>query len=157
MTDIAPETAPESQVDATEQPKTFDADYVANLRKEAAKYRTEAKANADAARKLAELEQKGMSEADKLRAERDDAVRRAQDAETASLRAVVALDKGLPAKLAARLSGASREELEADADELLALLGQGEGMTPDRSQGKGNTSSAATTDQMFAAFTNANF
>ena len=48
-----------------EQPKTFDAEYVANLRKENAKYRTEAKANAEAAKRLMELEQSQKSEAEK--------------------------------------------------------------------------------------------
>lgn len=42
--------------------KTFDAEYVDKLRKEAAKYRTEAKANADAAKRLAHLEETQQSE-----------------------------------------------------------------------------------------------
>ena len=55
-------TAPEAVEDAAgteQQPeaKTFDADYVEKLRKEAARYRTEAKANADAAKKLADIEE----------------------------------------------------------------------------------------------------
>ena len=39
------ETPPEGSADET-TPEHFDAEYVAKLRKEAAKYRTEAKANA---------------------------------------------------------------------------------------------------------------
>lgn len=47
------------------EPKTFDADYVKKLRDEAAKYRTEAKANADAAKRLAEIEESQKTEAEK--------------------------------------------------------------------------------------------
>lgn len=62
--------------------KTFDADYVKKLRDEAAKYRTEAKANAEAAKRLADIEEAQKTEAEKvadklrtLEAERDAATR----------------------------------------------------------------------------------
>ena len=48
-----------------DEPKTFDADYVKKLREEAAKYRTEAKANADAAKRLAEIEEAQKTETEK--------------------------------------------------------------------------------------------
>jgi len=48
------------------EPKTFDADYVANLRKESAKYRTEAKA---AAVELDKVRSASLSEAEKAVAE----------------------------------------------------------------------------------------
>ena len=51
---------------AEQEPKTFDADYVANLRKEAAKYRTEAKAK-DA--ELEKFRQASMTESEKAIAE----------------------------------------------------------------------------------------
>lgn len=47
------------------------------------------------------------------------AERRAVEAETATLRVTVAFEKGLTPAQAKRLVGASREELEADADDLL--------------------------------------
>jgi hypothetical protein len=50
------------QEGAEQEPKTFDAEYVANLRKEAAKYRTEAKA---AASELEKQRQASMSEAER--------------------------------------------------------------------------------------------
>lgn len=59
----APEVSPEDP--QAPEAKTFDAEYVDKLRKESAKYRTEAKANADAAKRLAELEQSQKSEAEK--------------------------------------------------------------------------------------------
>lgn len=51
-----PETQPAEKPPEGEA-KTFDADYVKKLRDEAAKYRTEAKANADAAKRIAEIEE----------------------------------------------------------------------------------------------------
>jgi hypothetical protein len=59
------QNASEPQEGDGQEPKTFDADYVADLRKQAAKYRTEAKANADAAKRLAEIEDAQKSEAEK--------------------------------------------------------------------------------------------
>lgn len=44
---------------------------------------------------------------------------------TTSLRQQVALDKRLPPELAARLVGTTEQELAADADSLLALMGNG--------------------------------
>ncbi len=63
MTEQAPEQQPEQQ--QTPPAQTFDADYVAKLRQEAAKYRTDAKANADAAKRLAELEASSQSDTEK--------------------------------------------------------------------------------------------
>src|SRR5699024_8202285 len=56
MTDEVENTPQEGEETDQQQrdegnPETFDADYVKKLRQEAAKYRTEAKANADAAKK----------------------------------------------------------------------------------------------------------
>lgn len=46
------------------------------------------------------------------------------------LRSEVAAEKGLPAKFARRLTGTTREELEADADDLLDTLPKPEPKTP---------------------------
>lgn len=65
MTEQAPETTPpeaESQENEAQETKVFDAEYVAGLRKEAAKYRTEAKAATNA---LEEQRQASMTEAEK--------------------------------------------------------------------------------------------
>lgn len=51
------------------------------------------------------------------------AEKRAADAEAKQLRAEVAQAKGLSAAQAKRLTGTSKEELEADADELLEAFG----------------------------------
>lgn len=61
----------QTETETTETPpvgteaKTFGAEYVKKLRDEAAKYRTEAKANADAAERLAAIEEASKTEADK--------------------------------------------------------------------------------------------
>jgi hypothetical protein len=62
-TEASAEQAAEAPPEGAEQePKTFDAEYVANLRKEAAKYRTEAKS---AAAELEKQRQASMTEAEK--------------------------------------------------------------------------------------------
>lgn len=67
--------------------------------------------------------------------------RKAAEAESRALRAEVAQAKGLTAAQARRLQGSTREELEADADDLLASFPapQGDGKVgtprPDPSQG----------------------
>lgn len=65
---IAEATADQSppEGEAEQEPKTFDADYVEKLRKEAAKYRTEAKRVAG---ELEQARQASMSEAEKAVAE----------------------------------------------------------------------------------------
>ena len=111
--------------------ETFDADYVKRLRQEAAKYRTEAKANADAAKKLAEIEESKKSEADRSADALKAQTSRAEAAEAALLRHEVAAEKGVPAKAIRLLSGATREEIEASADDVLELIGDaGKPRTP---------------------------
>lgn len=75
--------------------------------------------------KLKEFEDRDKTETQKLADRVAEAERRAADLETANARAEVALAKGLTAAQAKRLIGSSREELEADADELLADLKPG--------------------------------
>lgn len=58
-------------------------------------------------------------------------------AQALNLRYEVAADKGIDMKLAARLSGESREDLEKDADALLELIGTPRVPRPDPSAGRG--------------------
>ena len=125
-----PQEGEENQRDE-ENAETFDADYVKKLRQEAAKYRTEAKANADAAKKLAEIEESKKSEADRAADALKAQSQRAEAAEAALLRYEVAADKGVPPKAMRLLSGATREEIEASADDVLELIGDaGKPRTP---------------------------
>lgn len=136
-TPAAPETAPAApEAPPAEEVKAFDADYVAKLRQEAAKYRTEAKANADAAKKLADIE-----DANKSEVERTTERLRALEAELATertekLRMRIGAEKGLPAPLIGRLQGATEEEMAADADQLLTALTPAAPAAPDLKQGR---------------------
>lgn len=85
----------------------------------ARKHESQAKANADAAKKLKDLEDADKSESEKAAAKVADAEKRAQEAELKALRLEVAATKGLTPAQAKRLVGTTQEELEADADELL--------------------------------------
>lgn len=78
------------------------------------------KENADAARRLAEIEQSGKNEQERLAAACQAAKARAQSAEREAARLRVALRKGLIDVQAQRLIGASEEDLEADADDAVS-------------------------------------
>lgn len=91
MSDTTDETT-ESPADTPQEGdgKTFDADYVEKLRKENAKYRTEAKANADAAKRLAEIEEAQKTEAQKAADRLAEAEKAAEDAKREALKFKVA-------------------------------------------------------------------
>lgn len=115
--------APEQET-TTETPdpkagKTFDETYVKALRRESAQART--KLN-EAETRLRALEDKDKSELQRLSERAADNERRATDAELRLTRFEVAADRGLEATAAQFLTGANREEIEARADELAALL-----------------------------------
>jgi hypothetical protein len=81
------------------------------------------KANEEAAAsrlKLKEIEDRDKSDSEKLSERAATAERRAEEAEARALRLEVAAAKGLTPGQAKRLAGSTLEELEADADELLA-------------------------------------
>lgn len=132
--------APDDQQDDGKQ-QTFDADYVAKLRAENAKYRTAAKDNADAARRLAEIEEAKKSEAQKQAEALQKLQQENSQLKLESLRTQVAAAKNIPDPTL--LVGSTVEELEAHADKLLAFRGQSpapdfgagaRGQEPDESQ-----------------------
>jgi cell division septum initiation protein DivIVA len=82
--------------------------------------RDEKKRADDLAAKLKEFEDRDKSESQRAAEAAAEAAKRADAAETRALRLEVAHDKGLTPGQAKRLVGATREELEADADEILA-------------------------------------
>lgn len=98
----------------------------------------QAKANADKAKKYDELEAASATELEKMTARAESAEKWKADRESkdaaAAMAAEIAAEKGVPVSA---LRGATREELEAHADELAAILpkkppapsadGQGEG------------------------------
>ena len=83
--------------------------------------------------RVKELEDASKSETQKLAEDRDTHKGRAEKAEAQLMRLTVGLEKGLNPAQAKRLVGSTKEELEADADELLASFGS-----------NGTTSSATT-------------
>jgi len=89
MSDITPETpdpADSQQPQEGDEPKVFDEAHVKKLRAEAAKYRTEAKANAEAAAELAKIEEANKTEAQKSADALAAAQRDAQNAKAEALR-----------------------------------------------------------------------
>lgn len=117
------ETEEEEQQEQQQQQSGEDPE-LAKWKRIARENEKRAKANADAARKLAEIEDRDKSELQKANERAEAAEQAAAAAALSALRAQVALDKQLPAKLAARLQGSTAEELAADAEELLAELGK---------------------------------
>lgn len=110
----------------------------------ARKNEAQAKANADAAKKLAALEEADKTESQKAADKAAGAEQRATTAEARLTRLEVALDKapqGMPLakvrKLAGRLTGDSREDLETDAEELFADFAPETG--DDDANGKGGS------------------
>jgi hypothetical protein len=118
MSETAPEAPTEdvSQEEAPDQ-KTFDADYVKKLRAESAKHRTEAN---KALKALAEIQDRDKTELQKAQERAAELEKAAQNHELTALRLQIAFDKGLTPAQAKRLVGTTRDELEADADEVLA-------------------------------------
>jgi len=106
------------------------------------------------AAKFDEIDAQSKSESEK-------AVERITAAETARIaaearadRIEVALEKGLTPSQAKRLVGSTREELEADADELLKDLSESNkprSPKPDPNQGRSGSGTASTADQFAAA------
>lgn len=99
-----------------------------------------AKENAAKARELDELKKSQMSELERAQAEAEENKRLAAQAQARGDRLMVAIRKGLPQDLADRLVGSTVEELEADADKLLALIppnqNTGRPPAPDLRQGQ---------------------
>ncbi len=83
------------------------------------------------AARLKEFEDRDKTESQKLADRADAAEKRATELETRALRLEVASEKGLTTAQAKRLVGVTREELEADAAELLETF-QGANVVPPR-------------------------
>lgn len=119
----------EGTTTTNEDGKTFDAGYVKSLRDEAAKHRVEAR---DLAARVKEFEDKGKSESERLEERAKSAETAAAKATAALARAEVALEKNLTPAQAKRLVGATKDELLADADELLETFKSDGGQEPTR-------------------------
>lgn len=96
-----------------------------------------AKANAAKAEKLDELEDEQRGDVEKLERKLAELERERDAAQGELMRLEVAVEKGLTPRQAKRLSGATRDELEDDADELLEDFG-GKGAKPDDDDDQGD-------------------
>ena len=81
-----------------------------------------AKANADAAKKLADIEAASLSDAEKKDKALADTAAERDAAKAELLRFRVAAAKGIPAEAADLLVGATEDEMNATADRLLAVM-----------------------------------
>lgn len=119
--DPTPDPAPEPE------PEPFDADRakakIAKANSEAANLRKRLKELEPLALKAKELEDASKSESEKLTERLTAAEKRAQEAELRALRVEVAAEHGLTPAQARRLVGTTKEELDADAAELLETFG----------------------------------
>jgi len=109
----------EGEQPTQDDPKVFDAEYVDKLRKESAKYRTEARANAEAARRLSEIEQSQKSDQQKADDRIKDLEAKFAAAEARALRAEIANAHGISAEdRDLFLTGTDEETLTAQAKRL---------------------------------------
>jgi len=135
--------APEAPAPAPEQPATETpaepkpTETVDFWKQKAREQENRAKANAAAALKLKEIEDRDLSELQKAQRDREEALTRLQEIEREAVRNRVALAKGLPAEIAATLNGANEEELAAHADRLIAWRGNVPPSTPRPDPGQG--------------------
>lgn len=116
MSDTSETETPEA---ASEEAETAPEDEVKKWKALARENEKRAKANAEAAKKLAEIEDANKTELEKANTAAAEAAKRAEEAEARALRLEVASEKGLDGKQAKYLTGATREELEANADQIL--------------------------------------
>lgn len=134
-----------------DEPETFGKEYVEKLRRESAKYRTEAKAGADATKRLAEIEESSKTEAqrasDELAAARQDAF----DARSEALRFRIAAECGMPESDAdVFLTGKDEDTMRQQGRryvELTAQQNQPRAPHPDPNQGRVSTSPSSTAEQ----------
>lgn len=95
-----------------------------------------------------ELEAAQQTDLEKVTGERDSLKDRLTPLEGDNLRLRVAMEKNLPAPLMDRLKGGSKEEMEADADQLLQLVGE---QRPETSFDGGPRGTVDNADDMNAA------
>jgi len=131
--------------DAPAEPKpTETVDY---WKQRARQNEQQAKANAEAARKLKEIEDRDLSELQRAQRDAEEARTRLQEIEREAVRNRVALAKGLPAEIAATLSGSNEEELAAHADRLIAWRSNLPPTTPRPDPGQGPRPSTPQADE----------
>lgn len=107
------------------------------------KHEANAKANAEAAKKLREIEDSAKSDMQKMQERLAEAETKYTELLGASTRNKVALKHGLSESLASRLRGSTEEELEEDAKALLKDVGGVKKPVADLKQGNQGAPAAA--------------
>lgn len=138
------------EAEGKDQAEQKPTDTVEFWRTKAREQEKRAKDNATAATELAQIKDAQKTDQERATTAREQAEKRATDAEQRATRLEVAYEKGLTPAQAKRLVGSTREELEADAEEVkrdfpVAPTPPDRTPRPDPSQGSrgGTTTSAA--------------
>lgn len=121
----APQGAPE--VDAPQEDAPKETDWKAEARKwesRAKENLSVAKANEDAAKRLAEIEEANKTAEQKQQEKLAEIERENAELKAAAVRAQVMAEKGVPPEVMAVLTGGTRSELEAAADVYLNAQGE---------------------------------
>jgi hypothetical protein len=142
--------AVETATDANAKP-TETVDY---WKQRARQNEQQAKANAEAAKRLKEIEDRDLSELQKAQRDREEIAAENARLKSESARNRVALAKGLPAEIAATLNGSTEDELAAHADALLAWRSNVPPTTPrpDPGQGPRPTTPESDAEQEYRLF-----
>lgn len=142
MTDETTTETTEENTQTTEEEKDWKAE-ADKWKAMARKHEGTAKANAEAAKRLDEIEQSSKTELEKAQARAEAAEKAANDATAKALKSEIAASKGVPLEL---LFGSDRDDLEASADAILAFI---KGATPaaPSSAGQGNVGTAVSKGQ----------
>lgn len=96
--------------------------------------------------RLDEIEQANMSELEKAKQAADAAQSQLSEYQARAMRQQVALTKGIPAALVDRLHGDTEDDLNADADALLALINAPKSPKPDPTAGGHGTDNTSSGD-----------
>lgn len=131
----ATETESSTTEQEAEQQTPKPTDTVEFWKSKAREQERRAKENADAAKRLADIEAANLTESEKSTRRIAELESQLSQRELLAVKQRVALNKGLPAELVDRLQGATEEELSDDADALLALVKAPTSPKPDLSQG----------------------
>lgn len=131
-------TTPAAPVDKTFTQADVDRIVADRLRRERERF-----ADYDDLKQRAQAADASKSDLEKLAARVEAAEKKAADMEAKALRAEVAQAKGLTPAQARRLQGSTKEELEADADDLLASFGGPKGAGKDDADTDGGDAGAA--------------
>lgn len=129
--DTATTEAPEVETPSADAEQKQDAKKADDVPPEVRRALSKANKEAETLRlKLQEYEDRDKTEAEKVAERANAAEAKAAQAESRALRLEVAFEKGLTPAQAKRLVGGTREELEADADELLETFKPAEQQKP---------------------------